>query len=585
MKNFFIKYKKRIIPLGVIILMALAYFIFSNKPQSTQYVTEKVSRGAVTSYITGSGQVSASNQIDIKPKVSGDVIYVPVSEGQTVGAGALIVQLDDTDAQKAVRDAQANLDSAKIALQKLQQPADALSITQAQNAIDKANESKQNAQSDLVQAYDSGFNSVSNSFLDLPTIMTGLQNVLYTNTRGLSPNGQNNIDYYTDAVAGYDSTVTQLKDDVTAKYNTARTAYNQNFDDYGSITRSSDPTKIEAIIEETYNTSKDIADAIKSANNLIQFYKDKLTEVGKVPSTIADTHLSILNNYTGMINGHLQDLLSIQNTIQSDKQAITDATGSIAESTQSLQQLQAGANPLDIQSAQLTIVQRQNALLDAQQALADYSIRAPFAATIAKLDVQKADSVSSGTVVATVITKQKIAEVSLNEVDASNVKVGQKATLTFDALPDVSLAGTVAQIDTLGTVSQGVVTYNTQIAFDSDLDTIKPGMSVTATIITNVKQDTLYVSNSAIKSQGSNQVVQVLNGDGTVSQKQVQTGISNDTVTEILSGLSEGDNVVTKTITGAAATTQTSQGSGFRIPGIGGGGAGGGGAVRRATGD
>jgi len=232
--------------------------------------------------------------------------------------------------------------------------------------------------------------------------------------------------------------------------------------------------------------------------------------------------------------------------------------------------LQAGTDPLDIQSAQITVTQRQNALSDAQQTLADYTVRAPFDATIAKVDVQTADSASPGTAIATLVTKQQLAAISLNEIDAAKIKVGQKATLTFSAVNGLTITGEVAQLDTVGTVAQGVVTYNAQIAFDTQDTRVKPGMSVSASIITNVSADVLTVPNAAVKTQNNATYVSVFDkpltggssAQGAISLTPpkavaVQTGLSDDTNTEITSGLKEGDTVVVRTITTSGATAQS----------------------------
>ena len=71
----------------------------------------------------------------------------------------------------------------------------------------------------------------------------------------------------------------------------------------------------------------------------------------------------------------------------------------------------------------------------------------------------------------------QVAEVTLNEVDAAKVTVGQAATLTFDAISGLSLAGKVVEIDPVGTVSQGVVNYNVQVSFNDTTNQVKPGMS------------------------------------------------------------------------------------------------------------
>ena len=174
------------------------------------------------------------------------------------------------------------------------------------------------------------------------------------------------------------------------------------------------------------------------------------------------------------------------------------------------------------------------------------------------------------------------AQVQVNEVDVSNVSIGQKAMLKFEAIDGLQVSGKVEKMDSLGTVTSGVVTYNVTINFDSLDDRVKPQMSVSASIITDVKQNVLIVPSGAVKAQGGTTYVEVLNG-ATPEQKIVTVGISNSTDTEIVSGLSAGDKVVTQTINSSSATssagtssTSRSSGSSLRIPGITGGGGGGG---------
>ncbi|MDD5222277.1 MAG: HlyD family efflux transporter periplasmic adaptor subunit, partial [Patescibacteria group bacterium] len=561
---------KAITIFSVVVIIVIGYFgvkALKGSGVSITYALASVEKGTVISSVSGSGQVSASDQIEIKSKASGDALYVGTKAGQSVKSGTVLVQLDSKNAQKSVRDAQTNLDSAKLSLQKLQQPPDSLSLLQAQDALVQANQSKQNALDDLAKTYEDGFNTVSNAFLDLPTIMTGLDNILHSYTLSQT---QMNLDYYANGALRYDSAATQYRNDAEDKYQKAKKEYDQNFTDYKSTTRFSSTEAIESLVTETYNTTKDLAEAVKSTNNLIQFYKDKLTEHSIIPSPMADTHLTNLNTYTSKTNSSLSSLLSIKTSITDDKQAITNADATIAERTASLAKLQAGTDPLDIQSQQLSIKQKENALLDAKQTLTDYSIRAPIDGTIAELDVKKGDSVSSGTTVAIIISKQSIAEIPLNEVDVSKVKIGQKATLTFDAIEGLNISGQVAEIDTIGTVSQGVVNYNVKITFDTEDTRVKPGMSVSAAIITDIRQDVLVVSNSAIKSSGDTSYVEIplekvsdtqlasaggINLSETPKRQIVVTGLSDDSFTEITSGLNEGDQILIKTIANGAKTS------------------------------
>ena len=573
MKYKFIVHHKIIT--GIILLAVLGggywvYSAFIKKEAEIVYILTRIEKGTITTSISGSGQVSALNQIDVKSKVSGDVVLVAVNNGQEVKAEDLLLQLDSRDAQKSVRDAEANLESAKIALEKLKQPADALSILQAENLLAQAKETKQKTENDLQKSYDDGFNTVSNAFLDFPTIMTGLEDILYKNTISAS---QWNIDWYASQASSWEEEKTALyKNNVNGTYSLARQKYNKNFDDYKAVSRSSDTQILESLILETYDTAKIIADAVKNSNNFIDFIKDVMTLHSiTAPSAVA-THQSSLNTYTSKANSHLLNLLAIKQTIEDSKTAIANADRTIAEKTESLIKLKAGADALDIKSQELTVTQRENSLLDAREKLADYFIRASFDGVAAKINFKKGDSVSANSAVATLITSQHIAEISLNEIDAAKIKVGQKAVLTFDAAPNLSVTGEVSEIDTIGAVSQGVVSYIVKIVFSMQEDLIKPGMSVGATIITDVKQNVLMSPNSAVKTQGNLHHVEIFNnglsrskdGQGFVSdsaprKQTIEIGLSNDEFTEIVSGLDEGVRVVARTINPTAVTTQTTQ--------------------------
>ncbi len=615
------KHKAAIIILGAVILGGGYYWYkyVNVAPVATRYVLAKAEKGTLIVSVSGTGQVSSTSQVDIKPKVAGDIISIGIKNGDEIKTGELLFQLDDKEAQKSVRDAEVNLTSAKLALDKLKKPADALSVLQAQNALtqtkdsltklkltqeidyQKALDSKQGAQDDLAKAYDDGFNNVSNAFLDLPTAMGGLQDILFTSTINQFQS-QWNIDYYNDAVKGYNIKVSIFRDDAYNTYQSARIAYDKNFSDYKSANTSSAVVTIESLITETYNTTKSIAEAVKSANNLIQFYEDTLKENNRTPVSLANTHLATLNTYTGKTNTHLSTLLSSKQVIQTDKDAIFNAGQSINQMDQdyplditaqeqaikekegSLASLIAGADPLDIQSQELTIKQRENSLLDAKNNLADYYVRAPFDGVVTKITNKKGDSVSSGVAVATLLTKQKIATITLNEVDVVKARSEQKATLAFDAIDGLSITGKVVEIDTLGTVTQGVVTYNVKIVFDTEDDRVKSGMSVSAAVIIDAKADVILVPNSAVKQQNGQSYVEIAEGNISISaglsgvvlasaprSQAVETGLSNDTMTEIISGLKEGDNVITRTITAAQATTVQSSAGGLRIPGMTGG--------------
>lgn len=150
------------------------------------------------------------------------------------------------------------------------------------------------------------------------------------------------------------------------------------------------------------------------------------------------------------------------------------------------------------------------------------------------------------------------ATLSLTEVDVTKIKSGQKTTLTMDAFPDNTLTGTVLAVNTSGSVNSNVTSYSVSVLLDqTDLD-IYTNMAVSATIITSTKNDVITIPSTAITTTNNISTVKILK-DSKVSVVTVELGDSNDTETEISSGISEGDVVITSTSTGSTTKTTTTK--------------------------
>ena len=159
-----------------------------------------------------------------------------------------------------------------------------------------------------------------------------------------------------------------------------------------------------------------------------------------------------------------------------------------------------------------------------------------------------------------------IASFNLSELDVPVVKPGQKATIKLDSLPEKTFTGKVMSVDRLGTTSSGVTNYPVIVQFDTESDEVLPNMAALVNIIIETKDNVLLVPSSAIQKQNGQNVVTVLE-NGKERQKQVEVGISSDTQTEIISGLSEGEVVISGRLTGAKIQTGGSPFGG--MPGMG----------------
>jgi membrane fusion protein, macrolide-specific efflux system len=174
-----------------------------------------------------------------------------------------------------------------------------------------------------------------------------------------------------------------------------------------------------------------------------------------------------------------------------------------------------------------------------------------------------------------------VVNVQASEVDVPKIHPGQKATITLDAFSTKTYVGEVKSVDLFGTNSSGVVTYNVYITFLAPPSDIQPGMTASAIIQTDRKDNVLYVPTSAIQTANDQSTVRILK-NGQISSVLVETGIASDTDTEITSGLSEGDTVVTSIVSQTSSSSSTST-SPFSSLG-GNRGFGGGGAAVRTSG-
>ena len=647
--------KHKIISLIVLAaIIAGGYFgyqkLIKSDKDATKYIAETVEKGMLISSISGAGQVSASNQIDIKSTVSGDIISLKIKNGQEVKTGDLLAQIDDSETQKEARNAKIALENAQLDLDDLLAPPDEIDVLKAENSLAAAKrnleelinpsedildeaeaalisaqnslvklklsqednyqdtlEAKQKAEDDLETAYEEAFGAVADVFLDLPALISNLENVLYGYEIANSEIHLFNYQWNSKRNASALEHTLKFSDQdefkkITAiakgDYQETISKYNESYKNYKNIGRYSDSDKdvIEALLEEDLDTLKKVSQAIKSEIIALQSWIDYRSQEDLYIFGKATEYQADLETYALTVDSHLSILLSTQESLEDEKETISEAEQSLEEMQRdqpidlaaaerivqekedaldklknpeqydindqeiavkekelALEKLKAGADDIDIRSKKLLVRQKYEALLAVQEKLAEHNIKAPFDGTVASINISKGDAVTSATVIGTVITEQKIVEVTLNEIDIADVKTGQNATIEFDAVADLTVTGKVIEVDALGAVTQGVVSYKIKIAFDVDDNRIKPGMTASASIIIDSKQDVLLVPLSAVKAAGENSYLEILI-DGQSQRRDIVIGSSNDTMIEIIEGIKEGEQVITQTITSSNAS-------------------------------
>jgi multidrug efflux pump subunit AcrA (membrane-fusion protein) len=260
----------------------------------------------------------------------------------------------------------------------------------------------------------------------------------------------------------------------------------------------------------------------------------------------------------------------------------TTGSGDSASSSSGVSGSSSTGSAMSVASAEAAVASAKLSVTKARQALAATALRAPYAGTVATAAGAVGDTVSAGSTSASssgassaagadatagstssgFITLAQLSrytmQVSLSESDIDKVKRGQRATVTVNAAAGKEFAARVSDVPVLSSSSSSTsssssaVSYLVTIKLDQSASEIKAGMSATAEIIIS-QASGLTVPTQAI-SGGSVTLLK----DGKRTVQAVQAGVAGDSTTQILSGVSAGDQLV---VTSTAATASSSSAS------------------------
>ena len=286
------------------------------------------------------------------------------------------------------------------------------------------------------------------------------------------------------------------------------------------------------------------------------------------------------------------DAISGQSRINSASQQITSARDNLAVQTQ--------VKPNSLTSGQAQVATAQAQVQAAQAALNQTTLTAPTSGVVISINGVPGEVAGSGTAQAPgslaplpssggagsgssgfmVIddTSSFVAVMPFAETDAARLAANQTTSLTFDAIPNLTISGHVLSISPSATVVSNVVDYYVSFVLNRTDPRLREGMTANASVTVAQADNAVRVPNAAVHTTGGTTMVTVLS-KGQQIPTEVITGVVGDTYTEITAGLNEGDVVVLPAIRAAAGAASSSN-----LLRGGGGGFGGGGVVRGAGG-
>jgi RND family efflux transporter MFP subunit len=584
-------------------------------PAAAETRTAQVTRGAVTQSVAVSGSVSSAGTVKLNPPTNGKVAQLMVAVGQQVTAGQPLAALDTTDLQAALTTAQNNVDAAETNYSKAlsgvsdaqssysqTQQSTASDIATAQSALAKLKSSYATAKGSFSSLYGSVINDLAtyvsqisvaqqqvaktqtdlaqaNQISDNKSAQTAMYQA--SATLGNAQNYVNGVyqageaDYIAavnqilNATSAFDAAVAANGDTTAAgqQLATAQIAYNSatsrltsaidapngqlsSAQSSASSAQNSLNT-LNAKVDTTLDAARaDVAALLVTLTGETQgatYAKSKITQIGTTVGTISDT---ISGSYA----------TAVQNVAAAQLRA-----------AQSLQSAQTSLNnqPSNVQSAQNSLNNAQTALATAQANLDSAVIRATVAGVVTTISAQVGENVSSTSTTGFIVianTGSMALHGTIGEADIVKLKLGEVATVTVDAIGTAKMTGKVTSLDPVATISGGVPVYGVDVTIDLPNQSVKPGMSGTANVIIASSPNALTVPNLAVKTASGRRYLTVMK-DGQPVDTDVTFGLSNDTVTEVLTGVQEGDVVVLPQPRAAATTGANRGGGGVQLPG------------------
>lgn len=580
-----------------------SYFTKSKNKAGQTAVQQKNTtavKGDIQLSVDTEGKVVAEDGVELSFSTTGETVEaVYVKVGDTVKKGDKIAKISTTSLQRDLNDAQDNYQSALLNLAdtkdgasedeikkaKYQIEQAETSLSQSKTSLETAKTDAQEKADDAQEAIDKAQENLKiNTSTESSKIVDDAYSTLYSDIENLSITIKNHI-YSADKILGIDDS--SLNDDFENVLGVTNSSYLYSSKNSYSTAKSK-RQQLESALASTSKTNHagvdslaTVAKAALAADKELYVNLQKLldstitsaqftqSELDSLKSSTSSTRSSINSSITSLdkdidaVDTSKDSLSDLQRTYndavanletvkRQNEVDIKNAEDSIRNKEIALDQAKISYNDLvapltssELQSATMKVHQAKNNLDKVQESIEEATLTSPIDGQVGAINGKVGSLISNDNTesFATIINKDTLfAEVSVEESDIANIKNGQKAYVTFDAINGLELEGVVTFVSmTATTASSGIVTYPVQVALtDVGKSEVKEGMTAFVKFVSSEVEDVITVPVAAVKN---------VNGAASVQKSdskyvEVVTGFTDGTTVEIISGLSEGDKII-----------------------------------------
>ncbi|MFM2383735.1 MAG: hypothetical protein RIQ72_307 [Candidatus Parcubacteria bacterium] len=475
--------------------------------------------------VSVTGKVTPAQKVDMSFEVSGKIKEIKTTVGAKVKKGDVLAELSNLDYVASVSKSQASYLSEQSKLADLQNGSRPAELRIAASDVDTAIQNLEQSRTNVVE-------QIKDSFAKADDAIKNKADKVIKYPQSVRPE----LTFFVDGNPALKNTIEfeRLKiNEMYPKWLTLVATVNKDNLDDAKVAEAKEYLRTTQTFLTDLNTALSLmGDGVRdeSANVLLR----------------ADISTARLN-----VNTATQALNAAVNTYQNNVSAVQKAQDQL--------QLLREGNTAEAIAAQRA--QAQSAAAGVSSAAASLNktrLIAPFDGIVTRIAYKTGESVAQTDVVVTLMSDAAFeVETFVSENDAPKLKIGQKASVTLDALGEgIVFEALISEVDLSETIKDGVVTYKTRIQFISQDERIKSGLTANVTVESDRRADILKVPQSALVIQkGKKFVKQVADDistwnpaiDKTAKLVPVSTGgIDREGDIEILQGLVSGNKVIIK---------------------------------------
>jgi len=535
-KKFTIKRIAWIIIVLVVLAIIGKVYLNSSQKDSNKTVIE-VTRGNVEQSVSETGTVKISNEIGLSFKSGGIINAVYVTVGDSVERGKLLATINHSELNAQLQRANALLKSAQAQLANILAGTTneeiSLAETQVKNTEIKLQNKKQSlenimssADNSIKAAYEDALGDLDDAYFDLQGAYLAIDDVYQTY---FNSNDQEGL------------TVKKSREDIKEARNKTKTYIDTAI--ANSVDENIDialyQTKL--ALDITYIALSNTRDACDTI-----LYR----------TTVTDTDKTSLNTQKSNINSERISIINAQQTISSTKinntttidtakAQILETEGQLEESEKALQKLIAGPTKEDINLYEAQVEQARADRLVLISKISQSRLNSPVNGQVVRIKKREGETAGAGEVVIALLPKKPFQiKTNIYEEDIVKINIGNPVKIQLIAFPSLAITGTVASIEPIDNIIDGVVYYEVSIDFDKEIKGLKSGMSADISIEILSKENILIIPGSALIKENDKLYIEVLKNNQIIKQ-EVRTGIEGDDGNvEIVAGIEKGEKII-----------------------------------------